>query len=52
MVPDADLREKFVKVRNQLWNYQKRDNDIHDRENAVLVKEEAAKQVCSFSSHY
>ena len=43
---DADLKEKFLKVRNQLWNYQKRENDILNRENAVLEKEEACKQVC------
>ena len=48
-VADADLKAKFVKVRNQLWNYQKRENDILNRENAVLEKEEANKQV---SWHY
>lgn len=49
--PDADLKEKFVKVRNQLWIYQGRENDILNRENDVLEKEEATKQVCSSSSH-
>ena len=44
-VGDTDLKQKFVKVRSQLWNYQKRENDILNRENALLEKEDAAKQV-------
>lgn len=44
---DADLKEKYLKVKKRLWNYQKKENYIQDKENALLEKEETYKiQVC------
>ena len=40
------MKGKFKRVKSQLWNYQKRESDILNRENAVLEKEEAYKKVC------
>lgn len=40
-----DLKEKFKRVKSQLWNYQKRESDILNKENAVLEKEEAYKKL-------
>lgn len=40
------MKEKFKRVKSQLWNYQKRESDILNRENGVLEKEEAYKKVC------
>ncbi|XP_067040877.1 putative leucine-rich repeat-containing protein DDB_G0290503 isoform X2 [Acropora muricata] len=36
---DADLKEKYFRMKKQLWNYQKRENYIQDKENALLEKE-------------
>ncbi|XP_068742919.1 uncharacterized protein [Montipora capricornis] len=41
---DADLKEKYLRVKTQLWKYQERDNYIQDKENAFLEKEEAYNQ--------
>ncbi|XP_068700913.1 golgin subfamily A member 6-like protein 22 [Montipora foliosa] len=38
---DADLKEKYHRVKKQLWKYQERDNYIQDKENALLEKEKA-----------
>ena len=43
----ADLKEKYLRVRKQLWKYQERDNYLQDRENALLEKEEAYTQKVS-----
>lgn len=40
------MNEKYVKLRDQLWMYQKREAEILARENALYQeKEEAQKQV-------
>ena len=40
------MNEKYVKLRDQLWTYQKREAEILARENALYQeKEEAQKQV-------
>ena len=36
---DADLKEKYLKVKKQLWHYQRRENYIQDKENDLLEKE-------------
>ncbi|XP_068720022.1 centrosomal protein of 131 kDa-like [Montipora capricornis] len=36
----ADLKEKYLRVKKQLWQYQERDNYLQDKENALLEKEE------------
>ncbi|XP_068701902.1 uncharacterized protein [Montipora foliosa] len=41
---DADLKEKYLRVKKQLWKYQERDNYIQDKENALLEKEKAYTQ--------
>ena len=43
----ADLKEKYLRVRKQLWKYQERDNYLQDRENALLENEEAYTQKVS-----
>lgn len=41
------MKEKYVKLRDQLWTYQKREAEILARENALYQeKEEVQKQVC------
>ncbi|XP_068743619.1 uncharacterized protein [Montipora capricornis] len=44
---DADLKEKYLRVKKQLWKYQERDNYIQDKENALLEKEKAYTQTVS-----
>lgn len=45
-VEDTEMKEKYVKLRDQLWMYQKREAEILARENALYQeKEEAQKQV-------
>ena len=43
----ADLKEKYERVKKQLWKYQERDNYLQDRENALLENEEACTQKVS-----
>lgn len=41
----TDLQDNFCKVKKTLWEYQKREGGLLNRENAVLEKEEKQKQV-------
>ena len=38
------MKEKYVKLRDQLWMYQKREAEILARENAVYQEEEEAQK--------